>query len=135
MEVKYLGDLFQGLLSSFLVLADDEGLVLNDCQIEGVASDTKTLVYQVDLGFLGQVAQEIHGSVQVVHHCHFTPDAVVQPPGTVVVDEAVSHPHGCTANTPLLSTGQSQPRDPESGVSQEKVSEMAAHWRAFTGLP
>lgn len=56
---------------------------------EGGATD---LVYEVDLGVGGKVAQQVHGAVQMVHGGHLTPHTVVEPPGAVVVDEAVAHP-------------------------------------------
>ncbi len=54
------------------------------------------LVYEVDLGVGGQVSQQVHGPVQVVHGGHLPAHTVVQPPRTVVVDEAVPNPQACT---------------------------------------
>lgn len=50
------------------------------------------LVYEVDLGVGGKVPQQVHGAVQVIHGSHLTPHTVIQPPGAVVVDEAIPHP-------------------------------------------
>lgn len=54
------------------------------------------LVNQIDLGLRSQVAQQVHGAVQVVHCGYLPTHTVVQTPCTVVVDEAVTHPQACT---------------------------------------
>ena len=53
------------------------------------------LVDEVDARLRRQVAQQVHGPVQVIHGRHFTPHAVIEAPGTAVVYKAVAHPQAC----------------------------------------
>ena len=40
-----------------------------------------------------EVAQDVHGAIQVRKRCHFTPDAIIQSAIRIVVNEAVSNPN------------------------------------------
>ena len=53
------------------------------------------LVYEVDTGLGGEVAQQVQRPVQMEHDADLAPHAVVEPPGTVVVHEGVAHPKAC----------------------------------------
>ena len=57
-----------------------------------VEDDATDLVNEVDLGLGSQVAQQVHGAVQVEHCGHLATHTVIQAPGSVGVDEAVANP-------------------------------------------
>ena len=68
------------------------------------------LVYEVDFGMGRQVAQQVHGAVQVVHGGHLAPHTVVEPPGAVVVDEAVPHPQTWDTSASLVRQQRCHPK-------------------------
>ena len=62
-------------------------------------SQDADLVNEVDLGLGSQVAQQVHGAVQVEHCGDLATHAVVQAPGPIGVDEAVANPQAWVSTT------------------------------------
>ena len=78
----------------------DGGLVLEHGHQQMEAHHVELLVAQVEAVVLRDVAQQVHGTVQVRHHHDLPAHVVVEPVDAVGVDEAVAHPqpglHGLT---------------------------------------
>lgn len=78
------------------VAAEDKGLVFDDGEREGVGDDVDVLVRDVRFAVAGEVAEEVHGLVEVGDGVGLVADEVIEAVGRVGVDEAVSDPLPCS---------------------------------------
>lgn len=78
------------------VAAEDEGLVFDDGEGEGVGDDVDVFVGDVGFAVAREVAEEVHGLVEVGDGVGLVTDEVVEAVGRVGVDEAVSDPLACS---------------------------------------
>ena len=84
-------------LSSAGVVGDRQRQMLPGKQVGREGGRKRAhLVYEVDAGLGGEVAQQVQRPVQVEHDADLAPHAVVEPPSAVVVHERVAHPKACS---------------------------------------
>ena len=67
-------------------------MVFHDGEGEGEGGDGDVFVAEVDAGVALDVAEEVHGVVEVADGVGLVADEVVEAVGAVRVDEAVSYP-------------------------------------------
>jgi len=91
-----VGDAGQDFGGGVHVAAEDEGLVFDDGEGEGVGDNVDVLVRDVGFSVAGEVAEEVHGLVEMRNGVGLVADEVVEAVGRVGVDEAVSDPLPCS---------------------------------------
>ena len=85
-------DICQELGGGVHVAAEDEGLVFHYREGEGVGNDIDVFVRDIRFTIARQVAEEIHGLVEVRNGVGLIADEVVEAVGAVGVDKAVADP-------------------------------------------
>jgi len=91
-----VGDAGQDFGGGVHVAAEDEGLVFDDGEGEGVGDDVDVFVRDVGFAVSGEVAEEVHGLIEVGDGVGLVADEVVEAVGRISVDEAVSDPLPCS---------------------------------------